>query len=72
MDPDLDRAWILWGFCVLAMTVRASLVVLRESMIFNIQMSITYLIIVNSLSHTHTRIQHLKDYKFDLKKIVQA
>ncbi len=67
--PDLDRAWILGGFCVLAMTLCASFVVLSEPIIFNIQMLITHLITVTSLSQTHTCIQHLKDYNFGVKKI---
>ncbi len=69
VTPDLDRAWILGGFCVLAMTLCASLVVLSEPITFNVQMLITHLIIVISLSHTHTCIQHLKDYNFGVKKI---
>ena len=67
--PDLDRAWILGGFCVLAMTLSGSLVVFSEPITFNIQMLITHLIIVISLSHTHICVQHLKDYNFGLKKL---
>ncbi len=51
--PDLDRARIFGGFCVLAMTVCASLVVLSEPITFNFQMLITHLKLVISLSHTH-------------------
>ncbi len=67
--PDLDRAWILGGFCVLAMTVWASLVVVSEPITFNIQTLITHLIIVISPSHTHICVQHLKDYNFGLKNL---
>ena len=66
--PDLDGAWILGGFCVFAMTVCASLVVLSEPITFNFQMLISHTIIVISLSYTHICVQHLKDYKFGLKK----
>ena len=41
MAPDLDRAWILGGFCLLAMAACASLMVLSEPITFNIQMLIT-------------------------------
>ncbi len=68
MAPDLDRALILGGFSFLAMAACASLVVLSEPLIFNIQVLITPLIIVISLSHTHTCVQHLKDYNFRVKK----
>ena len=67
MAPDLDRARILGGFCLLAMAPCASLMVLSEPITFNIQMLITHLKIVISLSHTHTCVQHLKDYNFGQK-----
>ncbi len=70
--PDLDRARILGEFCVPTMTVCASLVALSDPITFNIQMLITHLIIVISLSNTHTCIQHLRDYNFGLKKFAQA
>ncbi len=59
--PDLDRAWILGGFCVLAMTVCAPLVVLSEPITSNIQMLITHLIIVISLSHI--RYTYIKRFR---------
>ncbi len=51
------------------MTVCASLVVSSEPITFNIQMFISHLIIVISLSHTHASIQHLKDYNVGLKNM---
>ncbi len=59
---------MLGGFCVLAMTACASLVVLSEPIAFNIQVLITHLIIIISLSHTHICIQSLNNYNFGLKK----
>ena len=67
--PDLNRAVILGGFCLLAMTVCASLAVLSEPITFlNIQVLITPLKTVISMSHTHTCVQHLKDYNFWVQK----
>ncbi len=54
------------------MTVSASLVVLSEPMTFNIQMLITHLIIVISLSHTHTCVEPLKDYNYGAKIFLLA
>ena len=54
------------------MAACASLMVLSEPIIFNIQMLITHLIMVISLSHTHICVQHLKDYNFGQKKFSQA
>ncbi len=67
MAPDLDRAWILGGFCLLTMAPCVSLMVLSEPITFNIEMSITQLIMVISLSHRHICVQHLKDYNFGVK-----
>ncbi len=67
MAPDLDRARVLRGFCLLAMAAYASLIVLSEPITFNIQVLITHLIIVISLSHTHICVQHLNDYNFGEK-----
>ena len=41
MAPYLNRALILGGFCFLAMTVCASMVVLSEPITLNIQVVIT-------------------------------
>ncbi len=69
MTPDLDRAWILGGFCLLAMAACGSLMVLSEPITCNIQMLITHLIIVISLHLMHICVQHLKDHNFGVKKI---
>ncbi len=45
---------------------------LSEPITFNIQVLITHLIIVISLSHTHTCIQQLKDYNFGIKNFALA
>ncbi len=70
MDPDLDRARILGGFCLLAMAACASLMVFSEPISFNIQILITHLVIVISLSHTHICVQHLKEYNLGQKNFV--
>ena len=69
MAPDIDRARILGGFCLLAMAACASLMVFSGPIAFNIQMVITHLIIVILLSHTHICVQHLKDYNFGQKNL---
>ncbi len=47
--------------------VLSSLMVLSEAITINIQMLITHLKTVISLSYTHICVQHLKDYNFGQK-----